>query len=243
MFGSTLQLSSKICDSLPLELRHHIYSYLELDRETKYEKPIDSFTDPSKYCPQFSRECLLWYFENVPQMLCHPFFTSDFDSFLRSRYFRDKVKRKIPGLVVVVETQRRNHEFEIAAVALREAMFMYSPIQDLHENFKLRIYIDGPAGFGWNTEDENIQFAIYTVLPIFRFFQRERPGIAEVWWRMPNWNSPGDTAFEITEVMDNIDRDYCIVRTKARDILFSQGQEYVPPRVFDRHCNFNFDIV
>ncbi|USP74838.1 MFS general substrate transporter [Curvularia clavata] len=162
----TLQLSTKICDRLPRELRNQIYSLLDLEQETKRSKPIDDFVG-DQFCEQFSRECLLWYYENVSQMLHRPFFI--YYDIKRLIQLYPKVK-KSPGLTIVLEASQPDFEFE-DLTTLMDMFKATGYFDDLNKDFKVCIYIDLAIHHMWRSMNPNVEQAIVFSQSILQYFR------------------------------------------------------------------------
>lgn len=76
--------------------------------ETKQSKPIDRFVGDG-LSKQFSRECLLWYYENVQQTISHPYCVQ------KIRYLMKNCPdiRKTPGLTIVLEASGPDLELDV----------------------------------------------------------------------------------------------------------------------------------
>ncbi|OAG08964.1 uncharacterized protein CC84DRAFT_1257704 [Paraphaeosphaeria sporulosa] len=167
----TFTLSTKICSHLPREIRNKIYSHLSLDKETKHVKRIDHFTSP-QFCFQFSRECLFGYYENVPQMLYHPFITDDIEYFMQCC----TGAKKIPGLTIIVEGTRTEYELGLLTKAV-DRLKATGYLDDIDRAFKVRVYIDMAQNPCWRSVNPEIETAVKTIQPILQFFKERTESV------------------------------------------------------------------
>ncbi|KAL5391634.1 hypothetical protein PMIN06_002509 [Paraphaeosphaeria minitans] len=223
----TLALSTKICRHLPRETRNQIYSHLGLEQETKRSRAIDHFTGP-RFCAQFSRECLVWYFENVPPMLYHPFATADVEYFTRSC----TGVKKIPGLTVVVEGTRTEHELGLLTEAI-DRLKAGGCFDAIDRAFKVCIYIDMALNPCWRSANMEIETAVRTVQPVLQFFKERTSGNVRCFARLMNVEEreAREDGLDVTEhmekSMDEILDCLGLFQYVGVDIAFS---EYVETR-------------
>ncbi|KAB2108494.1 hypothetical protein AG0111_0g2542 [Alternaria gaisen] len=221
----TLQLSTKICDRLPRELRDRIYSLLDLDQETKRSKPIDDFID-DQCCEQFSRECLLWYYENVPQMLYRPFNYQDMKHFMR---LYPQVK-KIPGLIIVLDAGQPDFEFEALTHAMDE-LKATGHFDDLNRDFKVRVYIDIAHHAMWRSMNPNVEQAILSSQRILQYFStRVEDAMCFVRLMEAEDTESRDVGMDITESMEE-PMDEIL---EIFGCLVVMGMECSPPRWIEK---------
>ncbi|ENI01289.1 hypothetical protein COCC4DRAFT_34122, partial [Bipolaris maydis ATCC 48331] len=218
----TLQLSTKICDCLPRELRDRVYSLLDLDKETKQSKPIDKFVS-DQFCEQFSRECLLWYYENVPQMLYRPFYYQDIEKFM---HLYPKVK-KIPGLTIVLEASQPDFEFE-DITTLMDKFKATGYFENLNRDFKVRVYIDLAHHAMWRTMNPNVEQAIIVSQRILEYFRtRTEDTLCFLRLKEAEEHEVREVGLDITEIMKEEPMSEILERF---GILVVVGMEVSPPR-------------